>query len=764
MTYTVAVRALCAFTARRGDLDLRFLPAPSAQEGIAGHALVQSRRPAGYEAEISLSGDYRELHVRGRADGYDPALHRLEEIKTHRGDLDLIPDNHRHLHWAQAKMYGHLLCVERGFGELQLALVYLDIGTQKETVLTETHTADALRAFFEEQCGCFLAWAQKEMAHRAARNAALGGLRFPYPGFRSGQRPLAEAVYTSAGTARPLLAQAPTGIGKTVGTLFPMLKACPAKRLDKVFFLTAKTSGRRTALDAMAAIQRNDPLPIRVLELVARDKACEHPDKACHGQSCPLARGFYDRLPQARAAALDAAWDRDGVRRVALAHEVCPYYLAQDLARWADVVVADYNYYFDASALLFALTVESSWRVGVLADEAHNLVARTREMYSATLGQGVLDAVRRTAPPPLKPALARLHRAWNEVHEDQENAYQVHPEVPAKFDGALRNMLSSANDYFAQHPAAVDGELQRFYFDALQFSRLIDTFGAHALFDVTRERQGAADVRSTLCVRNVIPAPHLAPRFAAAACTVLFSATLSPWYFYADMLGLDDPAWIDVESPFHPDQLTVSVARDISTRFQERARSIGPIVDLVAAQYGKQPGNYLAFFSSFDYLEQVHSAFAASRPEIPAWRQSRNMTEAERDAFLSRFEAGGRGIGFAVLGGAFAEGIDLPGDRLIGAFIATLGMPQVNPVNQEMMRRMDALLGNGHAYTYQYPGLQKVVQAAGRVIRTVTDRGTVHLMDDRFGRAEVRALLPRWWHIGHASVSRGTPGDARLRP
>ncbi|RYF67298.1 MAG: ATP-dependent DNA helicase, partial [Comamonadaceae bacterium] len=243
MTYTVAVRELCEFTAKQGDLDLRFTPAPTALEGIAGHGVVASRRGKGYRAEVALSGSYQTLQVRGRADGYDPALQRIDEVKTFKGRLDRQPASHRHLHWAQAMVYGWLLCLQENLAHIDVALVYFDIGSQKETVFSERFTADELRAHFEAQCQRFLAWAEQQVAHRTARDAALGALAFPFGGFRAGQRPLAEAVYKAATGGHCLLAQAPTGIGKTMGTLFPLLKAAPAQRLDKVFFLAAKTSG-----------------------------------------------------------------------------------------------------------------------------------------------------------------------------------------------------------------------------------------------------------------------------------------------------------------------------------------------------------------------------------------------------------------------------------------------------------------------------------------------------------------------------------------
>ena len=255
LKYLVAVRALCEFTAKHGDLDLRFTPSPSAQEGIAGHALVASRRGDGYQSEVSLEGEYKTLRVRGRADGYDPALNQLEEVKTFRGDLHSMPENRRNLHWAQVKIYGWLLCREKGLEDINLSLVYFDISSLQETPLTEHFTAASLKEYFELQCERFLLWAEQEMAHRLARDAGLTALSFPHASFRPGQRELAEAVYKTSTAGKCLMAQATTGIGKTIGTVFPLLKATPKQRLDKLFFLAAKTPGRRLALDALEFIK-----------------------------------------------------------------------------------------------------------------------------------------------------------------------------------------------------------------------------------------------------------------------------------------------------------------------------------------------------------------------------------------------------------------------------------------------------------------------------------------------------------------------------
>jgi DNA excision repair protein ERCC-2 len=750
--YTVAVRALCEFTAKQGDLDLSFTPPPSSQEGVAGHQTVASRRGAGYRSEVSLTGRHKHLAVRGRADGFDPERARIEEVKTHKGDLSRMPANHRDLHWAQAKVYGWLLCQQFELAEITVALVYFEIGTQCETVLTLPCSADELRQFFEMLCERFIQWADREVAHRSKRDASLAALRFPHAQFRTGQRTLAESAFKAARLGRCLMAQAPTGIGKTIGTIFPLLKACPVQELDKLFFLTAKSSGRALALDAVGTLRTSDPaMRLRVIELCARDKVCEHPDKACHGDSCPLAQGFYDRLPAARDAAVERpTLTKEALREVAAEHRVCPYYLSQEMARWSDVVVGDYNYFFDTGGLLHGLTLANQWRVAALVDEAHNLLDRARAMYTAELAQADFRAVRTQAPTSLKKPFDRLHRAWNALGKAQSEPYEVLAEVPPTFITALQEAASAVTDLLADEPTALNADAMRFYFDALHFSHLLESFGPHSLFDVSIDvgLSGGTRRNAVLCVRNVVPAPFLKPRFEATRATVLFSATLTPQHFYADTLGLpDDTAWIDVDAPFSAEQLDVRVVRDISTRYQHRRESVAPIAELIASQYEVMPGNYLAFFSSFEYLEQVASAFEAAHGHVPMWAQSRRMTEADRDAFLARFEPGGQGIGFAVLGGAFAEGIDLPGDLLIGAFIATLGLPQFNRVNEEVRRRMDETFGEGYDYTYLFPGIRKVVQAAGRVIRTTSDRGSIHLIDDRFARPDVKRLLPAWWSV-----------------
>jgi Rad3-related DNA helicase len=391
--------------------------------------------------------------------------------------------------------------------------------------------------------------------------------------------------------------------------------------------------------------------------------------------------------------------------------------------------------------------LEYEWRVAVLVDEAHNLIERGRQMYSAALHAESLSAAQRCAPGALQPALRRVAREWCDVCDAQSLPYAVYDSTPQELVSALREFGASLGSYTAEHGDDMPAELTQFGYSAMKFCRLAESFDAHSLFDVTLNASADAG-RATLNLRNVAPSRFLRRRFEEAACSILFSATLSGLDFYRDVLGLPaSTRWLDVGSPFRADQLRVRLVAEISTRFQYRADSLLPIADLIAKQFVRERGNYLVFTSSFDYLEALFSVMANRCPDVPVWKQERSMSEAKRQQFIDTFAVDGAGVGFAVLGGGFAEGIDLPGTRLIGAFIATLGLPQVNHVNQAVMERMQTLFGAGYAYTYLYPGLQKVAQAAGRVIRNVTDRGTVFLIDDRYARPDVRQLLPRWWRM-----------------
>ena len=688
------------------------------------------------------------MQLSGRADGYHPHKNRLEEIKTHRGDVSRIRPHQRALHRAQLRAYGALLCRQENRKNVELALVYYDTGRDKETVLTETATAGELWQELETLCGLYKAWAEQEEHHRELRDALLAKLRFPFPDFRPRQRQLAETVYKNSVKTGTLLLEAPTGLGKTLGTLFPALMAMPAAKQDRLYYLTCRNTARQLALDAVDKLRHAQdelqPWPLRTLELVSKDDACEHPDKACHGESCPLAKGFFDRLPDARAEAVQSKepLNQENLAKIAADHDICPYFLAQEMARWCDLIIGDVNRLFDQSALLHGLIRQNNWQASVLVDEAHNLVDRARGMYSVQLEQQRLLKLKKTAPKPVKAALDRTARAWQALIRDHgEQAQPVFlATLPAQLLGALQAMVSVITDYLADNPP--DLALQEVMFESVAFMKLADSFGDHSLCEFQRSGRG----RASLTIQNLIPADFLIERFKAAHSVLLFSATLSPGVYYRDLLGLpEDARFTSLPSPFSAGQLKVEFTPGISTRQVHREASLQPVAELIAKQYRTRPGHYLAFFSSFKYAKEVSDALAKQAPDIPQRSQQPGMSAEQRRQFLADFRKPEGSIAFAVLGGVFSEGIDLPGDQLIGAFVATLGLPPFDAWHEILKDRLQQRFGEGYNYTYLIPGLQKVAQAAGRVIRTPDDRGVIWLIDDRFLQPGVNRLLPRWW-------------------
>ncbi len=753
---SVSVRALCEFAAKRGHLDHRFTPAPSASEGSFAHRWVQARRPEHYLPELTLTAEFAGIQVRGRADGFDPKLNRLEEIKTRVSHALPIAVEQTTLHWAQAKVYAAMVAQSRDLASLEVALVYVDLVQFEERVVVEQWQRDDLLLFANELAAFYQQWHGLQKAHRHARDLLLNDLPFAFNEFRSGQRELAQAVYRNAlgrlGPAHQLLAQAPTGIGKTIATLYGQLRAMPQAKTDKIFYLTSRTTGRGLALHAMQQLDPGNTL--KVVELIAKEKSCLHLDKQCHPESCVLANGFYDRLPIARAQAHRSsdANSHVGLEKIAAEHAICPYYFNHEMAKWADVVVADYQYFFDASALLAAMTMWFDWQVAILVDEGHSVIDRVRDMYTADLSLNSTAKAARQAPRGTGAAFKRLLMAWRQWAKHTKD-YEVIADLPEPMTAALfdvvRKILPQSEAQPDQSKAALGipivlpPDVLEWFFAALQFERVREIANQDWLTDV----QGSEAFHS-MAIRCVVPRKPISGRLTLASSAVFFSATLTPFDAFKQMLGLaPDCQWLDLPSPFKAEQLTVRLAKQVSTRYKDRRQSLPTLVGILQKQYEDMPGNYLAFFSSYEYMQQAVAQLNAQAPQVPTWTQSSGMSEPQRNAYLERFEPQGRGIGFAVLGGAFSEGIDLPGSRLIGAFVATLGLPQMNPMTQAFAEVIDKQLGQGYEHVYLYPGLRKAVQAAGRVIRSEQDQGVLWLLDQRYGQAHVQALLPHWWKM-----------------
>ena len=783
--FTVQVRELVEFAWRRGDLggERDFVGPRRALAGTRGHQRVQRSRPAGYQKEVPLSYDLETeeftLRIRGRIDGLLATAEEvlLEEIKTVQGGWDRVADP---LHWAQAKVYAFIHARAQGLEKIATQLTYLDLDTEKLTEFHAEFSLAELARFFEETTAPYVEWMREQHRWCQQRNASIAALAFPFPRYRPGQRELAVATYRTLARGGRLFLEAPTGIGKTVSVLFPAVKALGEGKLERIFYLTARTVGRAVAEKSFADL-RQAGLRLRTLTLTAKEKICAQPGQPCDPRACPFARGYYDRLH----AALRDALSREEITRpvieaVGRAHEVCPFELSLDLSSWADAVVCDYNYVFDPKVYLRRHFAEEGGDYAFLVDEAHNLVDRAREMFSAELDSRDLRDVRRA----IKEALPRCARALGKLASalrklggpdaasaetadatDEAGELKLFPsapdggsqllrsdacdsvrtsrELPAELLPLLENVLKEAEAWLAQNQQTeFREELLELYFRVHSFQRTV------ALYDeryVTIIEPGTSVRVRLFCLD---PSFLLRQALARGKGAVFFSATLSPIDYYRTLLGGEvQDRVLQLPSPFPPENLAVLVQDRIRTHFKARAGTLTDVAQAIGALVQARRGNYLVYLPSYQYLTAVQEQFHAGHPEIEMLVQRPGMTELEREAFLATFAADHANtlVGFAVMGGIFGEGIDLVGERLIGAIIVGVGLPQLCAERDLIRDYFQAQTSAGFDYAYTFPGMNRVLQAIGRVIRSETDRGTVLLIDTRFAEARYRQLFPGWW-------------------
>jgi DNA excision repair protein ERCC-2 len=805
----IQVRELVEFALREGDLggEGGFVGPARALAGIRGHQRMQRSRPSGYQKEVRLYHELESeeftLRVQGRIDGLlaTPEEVLIEEIKTVQGKWNGLAEP---LHWAQVKCYGFMYASSQGLEKLTLRLTYLDLVTDTATEFSGQFTRRDLAAVFERAASIYLEWLGERLRWCLRRDRSIEELPFPFPTYRAGQRSLAVAAYRALASGGRLFLEAPTGIGKTISVVFPALKAMGQGKLERIFYLTARTVGRAVAEKALNEL-RQAGAQVRALTLTARDRICLQAGQPCDPAACPFARGYYDRLKGAMRAALE----RDEISRPVLEevgrqYQVCPFELSLDLSAWVDAVICDYNYVFDPKVYLRRHFGEEPGDYAFLVDEAHNLVDRAREMFSADLGLREVREVRRAvrlALPRCARALGRLGSAMRRLCQapasagpagtrDGEGLRQARmpasglgpaaptgegfasPELPADLLPLLETALKEAGTWLAENePAQFREALLELFFRLHSFQRTA------ALYDeryVTLCQPGADGRVRLFCLD---PSRLLRQALARGKAAVFFSATLTPPAYYRDLLGgePEDPL-VQLASPFPPENLAVLMHDRIHTRFNSRAETLSDVAQAIRALTEERRGNYIVYFPSYQYLRAVQEEFQALRPAVRLLAQRPGMSDLEREAFLAAFAAGHAEtlVGFAVMGGIFGEGIDLVGERLIGAIIVGVGLPQLC-LERDLIRDLfQENTGSGFDYAYTYPGMNRVLQATGRVIRSETDRGVVLLIDTRFGEPRYRRLFPTWWRprrvrntaqIGQAirqfwSLSRTTPPNA----
>ena len=742
-TLRASVRQVVEFSLHESDLAPAAFAAKRMREGAAAHRARQSagaQAETAYLAEQSLSADYAAgeitLRVAGRADGLLLAADGariVEEIKLGAAENPLIP-----AHRAQAAMYGHMLCQKEGLAGVRLRILYVDENGCPVRLYEEDADGARLQTEFNALCAAYCAWEKRLLARRQERDASLAGLAFPYDGYRAGQRKFAANVYVAIREKKRLFAQAPTGIGKTMAALYPAALALGEGRCARVLMLTARTTGRKSAMDALAVLRAHGAKLLAV-EIAAKDKVCPMEKRDCRPEVCPYAKGFYDRLPGALTEALSGgSWGREQVDALAEKHTLCPFELALSLAQAADIVVCDYNYVFDPFVAIDALMQGGA---ALLIDEAHQLAPRVQDNASAAVGTRQLRELRRGAGQ----ALGRKHtlyraltaalRALEEAARTEEFASGRLKSLPEALDAAMARLLEAAGEALAEGaglPAA-------------------DAFSLAAAWQYAAGRLDAryavltegAEKTARIEIFLLCAAQDILEKTKRARGTVFFSATLAPFEAAKRMLGsLEGDACLALPSPFDKNQLDAKIL-PIDLRYAAREANAPLVAEAIWAQLAAHAGNALVFFPSYAYLNRV-GALLEERgiPGAALLREARGLTEEEKNALLGAFEKRGeRAVLLAVLGGAFAEGIDLAGERLQNVIVVSTGLPQPDARVRAMRRYHDENGADGAFLCMTLPGMVRVIQAAGRLIRTESDRGALLLIDSRYGRRSERALL-----------------------
>lgn len=751
------VRQLVEFVLRGGSIDDRFGGADRALEGGRIHRRLQKQEGKGYQAEVKFSYtcvyEGTEFTVEGRADGVfvQDDLPAIDEIKTTAAPLEMITPDFNRLHWAQAQCYAYFYAVQKDLPEVVVRLTYFQIETEEIKRFFHQFSREELAVFYEDLLRRYKVWADFQSQWELLRNRSIVPLTFPFPAYRKGQREMAAAVYRTIQHDRRLFCQAPTGIGKTISTLFPAVKAMGNGFTEKIFYLTAKTITRQSAENA-ANLLRQQPLRLKTVTLTAKDKICFLTERHCNPVDCQYADGHFDRVNDVLLRMLqnEDAFTREVIERYAKEGRVCPFELGLDLTLWCDCIICDYNYLFDPTVSLKRFFGDTGGNYTFLIDEAHNLVDRAREMYSAKLTKSAFrslhKALGKTGDKRLKSALNKVDAALRELRKSCGEEKVVSQTEPlTDFNKLLPSLVSRLEEWLREHlEASQHGEALELYFQLLQYQRTAELYDDHY---ITMLYPFGYNLTVTQFCRD--PSALLDQAMEKGNAAVLFSATLSPMGYYQSVLGGGENCLrCRLPSPFPPTNLGLFVNDRISTRYQDREQTYDAVAQNIFTMVSAKKGNYMAFFPSYSYCKQVYERFCELCGEnIRPIMQQSGMEESEREQFLLQFEENPSQsmAAFCVMGGIFSEGIDLKGSRLIGAAIVGVGLPQVGPEPNAIREYYQEKNGMGFDFAYRFPGMNKVLQAAGRVIRDSGDRGVVLLIDQRFSTPSYRSLFPEHW-------------------
>ncbi len=758
----ISVRNLVEFILRSGDLDNSRGSSGDKGAMLKGgrlHRKIQRSMKGNYQAEVSLKreSEYEDviIQVEGRADGIftEDGEFWIDEIKGTYGNLQAmevpVP-----VHRAQAMCYGWIYGEKEGLSQIGIQMTYSHLDTEDTRRFREIFSMEELKNWYQKLLDDYHKWISCSLSWKKERNASMKDLQFPFP-YREGQREIVSGVYHTVSSKKTLFVQAPTGVGKTMSAIFPSVRAIGEGKGETLFYLTAKTITGTVAWEAFHTLRENG-LKFKVTAITAKEKLCFLDSPECTPEKCPYAKGHFDRVNDAvyELWTTEEVYSREVIRAHAEKWQVCPFEMCLDLSVWVDGVICDYNYAFDPNVHLKRFFGENiSGDYIFLIDEAHNLVERGREMYSAEISRQTLFTLRKKIRkhfPKLARALDKASRQMLELEEDlkaSQNPYQVlsNPGVlPVTFltiSGELEEILEEKN-----LEEELRKEILEFYFvvrDFLNVSELVDEN-----YVVYTEYFGENDFRLRLFCVN--PAANLSEYLKKGRSAVFFSATLFPMLYYRELLTTETDAYgIYVQSPFSAKNRRILIGSDVSSRYTRRNHTeYRKIAEYISRCVWQRQGNYMVFFPSYRLMEDVYQVYEEefSVDWVRCIRQNSDMTEREREEFLEEFQSReGTLVGFCVLGGIFSEGVDLTGESLIGAIIVGTGLPQIGSEREILKEYYDRKKQSGFDYAYRYPGMNKVLQAAGRVIRTKEDRGVILLLDDRFLGRDYGEIFPREW-------------------
>ena len=753
----ISVRSLVEFILREGDIDNRVSGSMEKDAMLLGgkiHRKIQSRMGTNYTAEVPLKiqmpCDGFVLQIEGRADGVlkDDGKVLIDEIKGILRSLEHL-EAPVPVHLAQAKCYAYIYAVQNSLKCIDVQMTYCQMETEEIRRFCQEFEFQELQTWFQDLVTQYEKWAKFEIEWRNVRNDSIRQIEFPFP-YREGQRDLVVSVYRTILRKKKLFIQAPTGVGKTMATVFPAVRAMGEGLGEKIFYLTAKTITRTVAEQAFSLLKEKGLL-YKTITLTAKEKICFCEEAECNPDACPYAKGHFDRVNDAVFDLITHSgdWSREVLEEQAKKHMVCPFEMSLDVSNWADAVICDYNYAFDPQAHLKRFFSESGkGEYLFLIDEAHNLVERGREMYSASLYKEDLLEVRKLVKaedPKLAKGLSECNQQFLELKRECEH-YQILKSV-SHIALKLMNVLSKLEDYLEE---CKDAEKKKrvldFYFAVRSFLNIHDIMDENYVIFSEMMEDGRFQIK-LFCVN---PAVNLQNYLEQGNSTIFFSATLLPVHYYKKLLSVEkDDYAVYAHSSFPQENKFLFIGTDVSTRYTRRGESTYQrFARYIAVMAEQKKGNYMAFFPSYRFLEEVHTCFLECVDhEVDSICQVSYMDEEQREEFLEEFEQEREKslVAFCVMGGIFSEGIDLTEDKLIGAVIAGTGLPQVCTEREILKQYFNAADMDGFDYAYLYPGMNKVLQSAGRVIRTESDRGVILLLDDRFREMRYREVFPREW-------------------